>query len=147
MSTRRRVAALALLIAAAVVAFVIASSSGDDDSSGDKTAGSAATTNTTSGGTTAPPAAPPKPDVTRIRVQNGKPVGGVRRIKVDKGDRVRLAVTSDVADEVHLHGYDISKDVAPGTTARFNFKADIDGGFEIELEGRKEQIASLEVNP
>ena len=49
----------------------------------------------------------PKPTVVRIVVVNGAPKGGIVRETVDKGDRVVLVVKSDVADEVHLHGYDI----------------------------------------
>ena len=30
---------------------------------------------------------------------------------------------------------------------KFSFPGKIDGEFEIELEGRKQQIASLKVNP
>jgi hypothetical protein len=37
--------------------------------------------------------------------------------------------------------------VAAGGSARFDFRATIEGIFEIELEGRKEQIAKLVVRP
>jgi hypothetical protein len=58
-----------------------------------------------------------------------------------------IVVRSDVADEVHLHGYDISRDVAPGKPAQFKFNASIEGIFEIELEHRAVEIATLTVNP
>jgi hypothetical protein len=74
-------------------------------------------------------------------------VGGVRRLEYDSGDRVRFLVRSDVADEVHVHGYDVSKDVAAGGTVIFSFPADIEGVFEVELEQRHQQIAELRVNP
>ena len=41
-----------------------------------------------------------------------------------------------------MHGYDIFKDVEAGGSVKFNFKADIEGVFEIELEGTHTQIAS-----
>ncbi len=150
MSTGKRVAALALLVVVAVVAFIVVSS-GDDDA-GDDGVSRVATnttesrTTTTQGGTNATPGTTP-PAVTTIRVRNGQPVGGVQKISVNKGDGVRLVVVSDVADEVHVHGYDLTKEVEAGGTARFSFRADIDGAFEIELEDRQEQIASLEVEP
>jgi hypothetical protein len=56
-----------------------------------------------------------------------------------------LAVTSDVADEVHLHGYDISRDVQAGGTVRIAFRATLPGRFEVELEGRGIQIGDLTV--
>ena len=83
----------------------------------------------------------------RIVVVNGAPKGGIVRETVEKGDRVVLVVRSDVSDHVHLHGYDIMRDVAPGTHARLPFKATIPGRFEVELEDRGVQIADITVNP
>lgn len=82
-----------------------------------------------------------------IVVKNGKPVGGIRALTYNKGDRVRFRVDSDVSDEVHVHGYDIMKDVKAGGSVSFDFPATIEGVFEAELEGRKEQIVELRVNP
>ena len=73
--------------------------------------------------------------------------GGVQKLEYKKGDRIQFTVTSDVADEIHVHGYDLKKDVPAGGTVRFSFPASIEGVFEAELEGRKEQIAQLTVNP
>ena len=72
---------------------------------------------------------------------------GIVRATVDQGDRVRLVVTSDVADEIHLHGYDISRDVAAGGTVTLAFRASIPGRFEAELEERGVQIADITVEP
>ena len=94
-----------------------------------------------------PPPAPAKPTTVRVAVRGGVPAGGVVRESTDKGDRVVVLVTSDVADEVHVHGYDLSRDVAPGAPARIAFPATIPGRFEIELEDRGVQIAELTVNP
>jgi plastocyanin len=93
------------------------------------------------------PAAPPQPAATRIRVRGGEPVGGVETIEVQRGDRIRFTVSSDQPDEVHVHGYDLERPVAPGAPARFSFTADADGIFEVELHGSHAQIASLEVQP
>lgn len=82
-----------------------------------------------------------------IVVKSAKPVGGVKQITVKKGSSVRFSVTSDVADEIHVHGYNFHKDVAKGGTVAFTFPAKIDGSFVIELERRSEQIASLTVEP
>jgi hypothetical protein len=56
-------------------------------------------------------------------------------------------VRADVSDHVHLHGYDIMRDVSPGRPARLRFRATIPGRFEVELEDRRLQIAQLEVRP
>src|SRR5437588_13126074 len=80
-------------------------------------------------------------------VKGGKPVGGVKDITVKKGSPVRFSVTSDVADEIHVHGYNFHQDVVKGGTVSFSFPAKIDGDFVIELESRSEQIAALTVEP
>ncbi|HWQ24329.1 MAG TPA: hypothetical protein VNK94_09520 [Gaiellaceae bacterium] len=91
--------------------------------------------------------APAAPVTVRIEFRDGRAVGGIARPKVEKGDRVVLVVTSDVADEVHLHGYDLSREVAAGGTARIRFRASVPGRFEVELEERGVQIAELTVTP
>ncbi|HET7745241.1 MAG TPA: hypothetical protein VFK76_10915 [Gaiellaceae bacterium] len=86
------------------------------------------------------------PTTIRITVENGVAKGGIVRASVTEGDVV-LVVTSDVADEIHLHGYDLSTEVAAGGTARLPFTATIPGRFEVELESRSTQIADLTVEP
>lgn len=90
---------------------------------------------------------PKVPALPTIVVREGEPVGGVAELTYDKGERVKFRVTSDSAEEIHLHGYDIGKDVAAGGTVTFDFTADLEGVFEIELEERATQIAELTVNP
>jgi hypothetical protein len=85
--------------------------------------------------------------VPTIVVKNGKPVGGVQDLTYNEGDQIHFKVKSDVSDEVHVHGYDLMKDVKAGGTIAFDFRATIEGVFEAELEGRKEQIIELRVNP
>ena len=47
----------------------------------------------------------------------------VEEIRVDKGDTVRFRVRSPQDDHVHIHGYDIMKDVKADETTRIFFKA------------------------
>jgi hypothetical protein len=56
-------------------------------------------------------------------------------------------VNSDVADEIHVHGYDFKKNVEKGGSVSFSFPAKIEGVFEVELEDAGEQIAELRVRP
>jgi hypothetical protein len=87
------------------------------------------------------------PEVPTITIKDGKPVGGEQEIEVDKGDTIRFKVKSDADHEIHLHGYDIAKDVEAGGQVTYELTADIDGIFEIEIEDLKEPIAELRVNP
>ena len=131
-------------VAALVILFVVLS--GDDDNGGGSTTQTQAATGAT-GATGQENQAPAEPATKRIVIVNGKPQGGVQKLEYKKGDRIQFTVTSDVADEIHVHGYDLKKDVPAGGTVRFSFPASIEGVFEAELEGRKEQIAQLTVNP
>ena len=112
-------------------------------SDGNSNAASTTQTTTTEDTTTTTEAT--KPTVVSIVVVNGQPQGGIVRQTVSKGDRVVIAVKSDVADEIHLHGYDKSTNVTAGGTARLPFTADLPGRFEVELESRGVQIADLTV--
>jgi len=133
-------AAIALLVGG----FALASCGGDDNGDASATTATETTTTEPTTTTTTEPEVE-KPTVVRIVVVNGAPEGGIVRKSVDKGDRVVFAVTSDVADEVHLHGYDISRDVKAGRTVRIAFRATLPGRFEVELEGRGIQIGDLTV--
>jgi hypothetical protein len=146
MTRNTRIAVLVGVVVLAVVAFVALKPSDDKKT----TAGStqpAATTTTGGSSTPSKPAKPAPPPVPQIVVKDGKPVGGIKTITVNKGDRVQFVVSSDVADEIHVHGYDFMKDVEAGGKVSFSFPAKIDGEFEAELEDRGEQILKLVVNP
>lgn len=56
-----------------------------------------------------------------------------RRVEVAQGDNVRIVITSDQADEVHVHGYDLEAGVEAGRPTTLEFVADQPGSFEVEL--------------
>jgi hypothetical protein len=90
---------------------------------------------------------PTAPTVPTIRVVDGRPQGGVRTLSFETGERIRFRVRSDAADEVHVHGYDVTKAVPAGGSALLSFEATIEGRFEVELHEAGSQIAELEVAP
>jgi FtsP/CotA-like multicopper oxidase with cupredoxin domain len=142
-TTAQRIGILAAGIVALIVAFVLLRPGGDG---GGSTAPSGSSSRAASApAASAPPAAAPA--VKTVRVVNGQPQGGIKTLSFQKGDRVRLRVVSDVADEIHVHGYDLKKDVAKGGSVQFSFPATIEGRFEVELENAGIQIANLEVRP
>ncbi|MEU8278936.1 hypothetical protein ACFYOK_07805 [Microbispora bryophytorum] len=67
------------------------------------------------------------------------------RIEVTQGQTVRITVTSDTADEAHLHGYDKAAELQPGTPASIEFVADQTGLFEMETHGSGLQLFQLVV--
>jgi hypothetical protein len=130
MSDRLRIGVGLVVVVAAVVLFVVLQGGGSSDSSKQPTVNGKAVSG-----------------VATIHVRDAKPVGGITQLDYTKGDQIRIKVVSDVADEVHLHGYDIGKDVKAGGSVTFDLPASLEGVFEMELESRQEQIAELRVEP
>lgn len=128
MTARTRIALIGLAVAVIVIAVIITASSSSTSKN----------QSTTSAAATAPQV---------VVIRGANPVGGIKRLSFRKGERARFVVDSDAADEIHVHGYDVMKDVAAGQKISFDFAATKDGIFEIELEGKKRQIASLQVQP
>jgi hypothetical protein len=137
-------------VIAAIVLFLVLRPSDDENAATTDTV--AASTASTQSETTAAAetetttAAEPEPTIA-VTVRGGAPVGGQARATVKQGDPVTIVVDADTADEVHVHGYDLKANVAPGKPARIAFTATLAGGFEIELEEAGLHIAELEVQP
>ena len=97
-----------------------------------------------------PPASPAPPAEAGerfiARVANGNVRGGPGEWEVDRGDRVTIVVESDESDEIHVHGYDETADIAGGS-GQVTFEADIEGVFEVELEESHLPVGTLQVNP
>lgn len=116
----------AAVIVVAVVLLIVLSSSGSDDKSSTTDAGQVPTI---------------------VVNKNAEPVGGIAELTYHKGDQIRFKVKSAIADEVHLHGYDVMKEVKAGGTVTYDLPATIEGVFEAEMEDQKQQIIELTVEP
>ena len=93
-------------------------------------------------------AAPAPPAGQRIEVQiaGGQVTGDTGRVPVVLGEQVTLSVTSDVPEEVHVHGYDLEAALTPGTPAELTFDATIAGVFEVELHEAGTVLLTLQVS-
>lgn len=92
--------------------------------------------------------APTTADVPEVRIEDGEPVGGVESIEVESGEPIEFVVTSDAPDELHVHGYEITKQVSPNQPARFSFPAELEGIFEVEAhDAGHALVAELRVTP
>jgi len=139
---------IATLIAVLAVSAVGLAGCGGDDNATDavtttETATPATTTDTGSETTSTAPAA----QVITIRVVGGQPRGGIQRPTIDQGDKVVLVVRTDSGEAVHLHGYNLEKEIVPGQPLRLPFTANIAGRFELELHPTDTLLAVLEVKP
>jgi hypothetical protein len=85
---------------------------------------------------------------------NGKAVGGSKDISATQGDHLTVTLRTDVPAELHIHGYELAKDVDAGKTGSISFTADATGEFEVEAhhlvhgeEAPGVELAQLAVNP
>ncbi len=148
MSRAQRLAFLAIAAAIAIAVVALSSSGGDEEptASARSTATPAATAPAEPAATATAAETPeptPKPKPEPPLVIPGKPA----ELRFTQGETIRFRVRADTADHVHVHRYDLMKDVEPGKTITFSFPAEITGIFEIEPEDAGEEIAQLRVDP
>jgi FtsP/CotA-like multicopper oxidase with cupredoxin domain len=148
MSRSQRLTFLGIAAAIAVIAVVIlvvASGGGDDT---EQAAAPSATGTATPESQQASPAATEPPAATSTP-DPGPLLTGAKEQEIDakEGDTVRFRVKAGEDEEVHVHGYDIEKEVPAGTTLPISFKATITGIFEIEFHHSGAVLARLKVEP
>lgn len=97
---------------------------------------------TTSSSGTSSPAAGQRIEV---EVAGGQVTGDTGRIAVPVGQPVTLSVTSDTADEIHVHGYDLAAPVTAGSPAELTIDATVPGVFEVELHDAGTVLLTLQV--
>ncbi|MEU4474582.1 hypothetical protein [Micromonospora sp. NPDC023888] len=127
------------LAASVLTALLVAGCGQDDDPSVAAPSAPATSATPASAVTTAPsPTASPTPSapaadreivVTIAKRRISPPTG---RVTVGKGELVRITVTSDVSDELHVHGYDLGARLPAGKPGSVEFRADKTGLFEVE---------------
>jgi hypothetical protein len=132
----------AALLVAAVLLLTLAACAGTDSAAGSSTA---TTSSPGADGAPATPAATAAGRRIEVQVAGGQVSGDTGRVPVVAGEHVTLVITSDVADEVHLHGYDLEAELSPGQPAELTFDATIPGVFEAELHQAGTQLLSLQV--
>lgn len=140
----------ARLVALAIPLALVLAACGDDE---DPVVGGGAAPTTAAAATTAPTGgggtgttATTAGTVVSITVRGGS-VDGPSRQRVTLNQPVTIRVTSDVAEEVHVHGYDRTAPVGPNQPAELTFTANIPGTFEVELERSHRRLTTLEVQP
>ncbi len=136
--------------AAVAVALVVLAGCGSEDGSptvaGQTSTTAEGATPTTAGSapTTTAPQTTTAGTVLSVTVRGGS-VEGASRQRATLNQPVTIRVTSDVAEEVHVHGYDKRVNVAAGGTAEVAFVANIPGVFEVEFERSHKLLFTLEV--
>ena len=128
----------------AVLLLLAACASGSDSA---ETAGSS----TTASGPETAGIASGEPDpatpvvVVNVSVRDGKVAPKPRRVDVKLGGNVRLQVTSDEDDVLHVHGFEVEEPLEAGRTTTVELTADQPGVFEVETHETELELLQLEV--
>jgi hypothetical protein len=163
MSKGQRLTFLAIAAVIAIVAVVVLAGSGGDESSdsGEQAAATATPSARGEGEAAAgderseagePQEASPQATETPTPEPTPEPppllrAGRVTKLEVTEGKTVRFRVRSDTDEEIHVHAYDITREIPAGKTVNVAFKATITGIVEIEFHGSGETIGELTVEP
>jgi hypothetical protein len=146
MSPRQRFTFLAIAVVIAVIAAVVLADTSEDDGQSAQTAATATPTATPTEGAektaTATPTATPTPKPPPLLS-----AGKVTELEFTEGETIRFRVRSSEPEEIHVHCYDITRDVPAGRTINVSFKATITGTCEVEFHNSGESIAELTVRP
>jgi len=145
-SRPRRLAAIVVLVAG-----IGLGACGDDDDTVTPSTGASTTVVPTRGSTTTvrlgtlSTVTVPVGTTVDYVFRDGQVASGKGRVSVKLGEEITVRVVSDVAEEVHVHTYDLTVDLEPGVPGAITFKADIPGVHEVELENSHLRLFSLEV--
>jgi hypothetical protein len=94
------------------------------------------------------PEKPAEPEVPQLEIRDGAPVGGPLEVEVTAGDELRIDITTDAPDELHLHSYEVYLDIVPGKTNELVVEnADIEGVIELESHSTGALLAEISVVP
>lgn len=94
--------------------------------------------------------------VFELKVTNGRVLQDMRIIRVKQGDYVKLRWSVDRPMTLHFHGYNIEKQVVPGTVGDMAFAARATGRFPVHAhttgaqaggEGEEVALVYIEVYP
>ena len=95
-----------------------------------------------------PTSAPSPTAATRtvaVSYAGGEVTGTSGREEVPVGEQVVLRISSDVAEQVHVHGYDLEGAIPAGGSIDIPLTADIPGVFEVELHESGKVLFQLRV--
>lgn len=147
MSRTQRVVLLGLAVAVLVAAVIIRPGGGDDDEP--DTAVPAAQTSAQEPS----PEAPSPTTATTQTTPKSKPkpplltANSDKQLEFQKGDTIRFRVRHNAAEEIHVHGYDVARDLPANKTVTMSFKANLEGIFEVELEHSATPLGTIKVEP
>jgi hypothetical protein len=134
-----------VVVGVLAVGCLLAGCGGDDEGGGAAATTVATTATTSTSGAATSSTAGFSGVLVEAKVTGSNAETASKRVRVDLGQKVRVQVEADRAEEVHVHGYDLKGDVAPGKPAVIDFTANVPGVFEVELEESSLKLFELQV--
>jgi hypothetical protein len=135
----------AALVAAG--AMVLLSGCGTDGSGGAAETSAASAVQTTPA-TPAPQAEQPAGPSLDITIAGGAVTPVNAELEARIGEPITLNVTSDAADELHVHAVpEATFEVAPAADQSFEFTVDVPGRVEVELHELHRTVVTIQVRP
>jgi hypothetical protein len=147
MSRGQRFTFLGVAALIAILAIFVLADSSEDASDGEQ---SAATATPTPEATASPQEASPQSEETPEPTPEPPPLltsAGVEQLEFEQGETARFRVRSSTPEEIHVHGYDLYREIPAGKTVTVAFEADITGIFEVEFHNSGKPIAELKIQP
>ena len=92
-----------------------------------------------------PTAAPSAPAVRVVTASysGGEVTVDEPRVQTSLGEQVVLRISSDVTEQVHVHGYDLYVDVPAGGSVDIPITLTLPGSYEVELHGAGRPLLQL----
>jgi heme/copper-type cytochrome/quinol oxidase subunit 2 len=93
---------------------------------------------------------PSEPRAYQLTILGERVTSGPTVLKARQGEPITIAVTTDSAGMISIHGYDQMVDVQPGQPVTLAFTADRAGRYSLDLHGADNshaEVAALEVQP
>ncbi|WP_149359103.1 cupredoxin domain-containing protein [Lolliginicoccus suaedae] len=87
----------------------------------------------------------PETTTYEFTISGGTRTEGESQVEIPLGTSIALTITADTADEIHVHGYDLTAEAVPGQPATIEFIADLPGVFEVEMHEAGTVITQLRV--
>ncbi|MCW2615657.1 MAG: uncharacterized protein JWN08_2651 [Frankiales bacterium] len=138
MPLRRLPARPVLVVLALSSALLTGCSAGNETVAGDDPVVPVPSPSTSAVASAAPSPSPSLSPSPSVRVITATYAGGEvqvdsSRVETSLGEQVVLRISSDVLEEVHVHGYDVYADVPAGGSVDIPLTLTLPGSFEVEL--------------
>jgi plastocyanin len=130
-------------LAVAVLLLAAGCASGSDEPAAGTTG--TASSSSSAGIASGEPNPAKEPVTVTVSITDGKVTPKPSRVKVPLGSTVELQITSDVDDEVHVHGFDVEKPLDAGVTTTVELQATEAGLYEVETHETELELLQLEV--